>query len=235
MENANILLARIESWHLWGYFHKDWLLEIRRALRAQIPPTYSVFVESETILLSPDWQELPSRSMPELAVARPVAEIANNPSQSSTTTAAVIELDEAYEIESRYSLVVRRSPDHQIVAALEILSPSNKGIGSRLDREKYLHKRDSYTEAGISFLEVDALTSGERLLPDSLHRLASFERNAWTSFHHSGVRRLRGYGWNSTDALPVIPWQIEGDLRLIVNLDTTIAAAFEFNPWESLT
>jgi hypothetical protein len=117
---------------------------------------------------------------------------------------------------------------------LEILSPSNKGIGSRLDREKYLHKRDSYAEPGISFLEIDALTSGERLFPDSLLRLATFERNAWTSFHHDAARRLRGYGWNSADRLPVIPWQIEGELQLIVDLQTTAPAALEFNPWESL-
>jgi uncharacterized protein DUF4058 len=234
MPHPNILLAKIEEHRLWAYFHKDWLLEIRRLLRPQVPPTYSVFVESETILLSPESQEPLSPSMPDLAVARSVADTGINQSHTTTTTAAVIELEEPYEIASRYSLLIRRSPDQQIVAALEILSPSNKGVGSRLDCEKYLHKRDSYTEAGISFLEIDALTSGNRILPDSLRRLASFGRNAWTSFHHDGVRRLQGYGWNSEDRLPVMPWQIEGDLRLIVDLHATAAAALEFNPWESL-
>src|SRR5260221_3304754 len=86
MGNANLLLSAIEQRHLWAYFHKDWLLEIRRLLRPQIPAAYAVFIESETVLLSPDWQEFPTRTMPDLAVPRPVAETANNPPQSSTTT-----------------------------------------------------------------------------------------------------------------------------------------------------
>src|SRR5260221_6450682 len=83
MGNANLLLSAIEQRHLWAYFHKGWLLEIRRLLRPQIPAAYAVFIQSETVLLSPDWQEFPTRTMPDLAVARPVAETANHPPQSS--------------------------------------------------------------------------------------------------------------------------------------------------------
>jgi len=234
MISPNLVLAQIESRHLWAYFHKDWIVEIRRLLRPQVPPTYAVFIESETILLAPELADRSLPSMPDLAVARSVADADGNQPRDAAVTTAVVELEEPFEIASRYSLVIRRSPEQEIVAALEVLSPSNKGIGNRLDREKYLHKRDSYTEAGISFLEIDALTNGERLLPDSLRRLKEFERNAWTSFPHDGVRRLRGYGWNIADPLPVIPWQIETDLRVIVDLDSAANAALESNPWETL-
>jgi hypothetical protein len=234
MANPNLLLAQIEARHLWAYFHKDWIVEIRRLLRPQVPKTYAVFIESETILLSPDLEDRSPPSMPDLAVARSVADAGGNQPRDGAVTTAVVELEEPYEIASRYSLVIRRSPEQEIVAALEVLSPSNKGIGNRLDRDKYLHKRDSYTEAGVSFLEIDSLTHGERLLPESLRRLNEFERNAWTSFHRDGVRRLRGYGWNSADALPVIPWQIEADLRVIVDLNSAASAALESNPWETL-
>lgn len=234
MENINQLLAKVEQRHLWAYFHKDWLLEIRRLLRPQVPANYAVFVESETVLVSPDWDETSPKSLPDLAVIRPIDEPGKGRTQSAVTTAAVIELDEPYEIECHYSLTIRRSPDQQIIGAMEILSPSNKGLGNRLDREKYLHKRDGYTEAGIGFFEIDALRLGDRILPDSLCGLATFERNAWTSFPQDGSRRLRGYGWNTSDPLPVIPWQIEGDLQLIVDLNTAATAAVEFNPWESL-
>jgi hypothetical protein len=234
MANANELLAQIEARRLWAYFHKEWIAEIRRLVRPQVPANYSVFVESETILLSPEGPDRRPVSLPDLAIARSEPATGESPVQPASSTAAVIELEEPYEIFTRYSLVIRRSPDQQLVAALEMLSPSNKGIGSRVDMEKYLRKRDSYTEAGINLFEIDALKFGERLLPDGLSKLAAFERNAWTAFHHDGKRRLRGCGWNAADPLPVVPWQIEDDLHLTVDLDATARAAMEFNPWERL-
>jgi hypothetical protein len=33
MNAANELLSKIETARLWSYFHKDWLLQIRQALR----------------------------------------------------------------------------------------------------------------------------------------------------------------------------------------------------------
>jgi hypothetical protein len=231
MANPNDLLTAIEQKRFWSYFHKDWIVEIRQLLRPQVPPTYSVFVESDTVLVSPEFEN-PTFPKPDLAIARPSA--VETQSKTTSATAAVIELDEPYEIFTRYSLTIRQAVDQQIVAALEILSPSNKGIGSRLDRNKYLDRRDAHAEAGISFLEIDALKFGERLLPDSLVQLASFERNAWTSFHHDGRRKLRGYGWNQSDNLPIVPWHIEGDLHLLVDLDASARTALRFNPWESL-
>jgi hypothetical protein len=62
-----------------------------------------------------------------------------------------------------------------------MLSPSNKGLAGRVDRDKYLLKRESYAEAGIHFLEIDALTEGERLLPESRRAVRDYERNAWTA------------------------------------------------------
>ena len=75
-------------------------------------------------------------------------------------------------------LLIRRAPENQVVAALELLSPSNKGIGNRWDREKHLRKRNAFLEAGVSLLEIDALTEGERVLPTSVKYLAHFQRNA---------------------------------------------------------
>jgi hypothetical protein len=41
VENPNELLSKIEAAHLWAYFHKDWLLEMRQRLRPQLPPEYT--------------------------------------------------------------------------------------------------------------------------------------------------------------------------------------------------
>lgn len=235
MENPNVLLSRIEAGHLWAYFHKDWLLEIRTLLRPQLPPEYHVFVESEAILVTPDALDVPAPVMPDLAVASAATgRVTSSLPSAQEGTAAVVELDEPFEIVSKYSLLIRRAPENEVVAALELLSPSNKGIGSRLDRQKYLRKRDAFLEAGVNFLEIDALMRGERLYPPQLARLGSFERNAWGASFEAGRRRLRGWGWNSGDQLPFIPWSIDEGQRVMVDLLAAFSAACDFNRWEQL-
>jgi hypothetical protein len=235
VDNPNELLSKIEAAHLWAYFHKDWLLEMRQQLRPQLPSEYHVFVESESLLVSPEADQPQAVSLPDLSVTRP-GHGADKPVESTqrTGTAAVIELDEACELFTKYTLLIRRAPENRVVAALELVSPSNKGIGSRLDREKYLRKRDNFLEAAVNFLEIDALREGERLLPASLGRLGTFERNAWTATHYPGGRHLRGHGWNAGEPLPEIRWDIDEGLAVTVDLAATLRGACEFNRWEEM-
>jgi hypothetical protein len=127
-----------------------------------------------------------------------------------------------------YSLIIRREPDNQVVAAMELLSPSNKG----LDREHHLRKRGEYLDAGISLLELDPLLHGERDLPEPLARLTEYQRIAWTAYHLEGRRKYRGWGWNQTEPLPQIDWRIDAAQTPILDLSQTLAAAIEFNRWE---
>lgn len=235
MQNPNTLLSRIEAARLWAYFHKDWLLSIRGLLRPQLPSEYFVFVESETLLVTPDVEEVFPAVLPDVSVARAEAHAYTAiRQQPRRATAAVLELDEPCEVFCKYTLLIRRAPENQVVAALELLSPSNKGLGNRWDREKYLRKRDAFLEAGVSLLEIDALIEGERVLPASVKYLARFPRNAWTAFHHDGRRSLRGWGWSEDDALPVILWTIEGELAVLVDLAEGMEQACDFNRWEDL-
>ena len=86
----------------------------------------------------------------------------------------------------------------------------------------------------LSLLEIDSLVEGQRVLPTSLANLAEFDRNAWTAFHQDGRRKLRGWGWNETDALPIVSWKVEGDLSILVDLPLALKQAREFNQWDSL-
>jgi hypothetical protein len=149
------------------------------------------------------------------------------------------ELPDVYQLlvdenDKQYSLLIRRAPENRIVAALEIISPTNKRASGRLDREKFLNKRDGFFEAGVSYLEIDALRKGQRLLPTLLAGLAAFDRNAWTAFHHGGQRRVRGCGSNGSDPLPVVPWMIESGLTLTLDFTATLRSASEFNRWPQL-
>jgi hypothetical protein len=213
VENANALLARIESACLWADFHKDWLLEMRALLRPQLPAPFQVFVESQTVLVSrPDAVGLSSSSL--------------------HGSAGIVELDEPYEIVSKYALIIRRTPENETIAALELLSPSNKGVGSRLDRQRYFARRDRFLDCGVNFLEIDALIRGERALPEGLQRLASYQRNAWTASFAAGRRKIRGWGWNDAEPLPLIPWRIDDEHRVLLDLAGAFQSACEFNRWD---
>jgi hypothetical protein len=234
MANPNVLLSAIEQRHLWAYFHKEWLIEIRLLLLKQLPEEYHVFVESETVLLSLESNGAVAKSEPDVAVARAGERSENTGLQELSATAALVEVEEPYELFSKYTLIIRRSPHNRVIAAVEMLSPSNKGLASRAERDKYLSKRDSYAEAGINFLEIDALIDGERVLPHSLRKLETYERNAWTALYDAQSRQIRGYGWNSNQRMPVICWNVERGLQALVDLDQTARTAIDANRWRRL-
>jgi hypothetical protein len=236
VENTNQLLRRIEQARLWAYFHKDWLLAMRSLLRTKLPSEYHLFVESEAILISPLDGLPPNPILPDAAVTRaPTAHSTPQTTFSLGGTAAVVEVEEPCEIETHYSLTIRRAPENHVVAVLEVLSPSNKGVGNRLDEEKHLRKRDALIGAGIQLMEIDALVEGHRDLPAALtEKLSPFARVAWTANYFEGVRKYRGWGWNERDSLPVIPWRIDDNLEVCIDLPESAAQAFEFNHWSEL-
>lgn len=235
MDNPNTLLTKIEESKLWAYFHKDWLLQMRQLLRPQLPDDFHIFVESEAILISPDDAVPVSAVLQDISVTqRSSHDQAVEPKTSSEPTSAVIEVDEPVETFTQYTLLIRRAPENLVVAALEMLSPSNKGIGNRLDREKHLRKRDSLLEAGVNLLESDALLKGQRNLPASINELAQYDRNCWTATHLDGRRKLRGWGWNQDEPLPNVPWTVAADVDVLVDLSLALEQAREFNHWDEL-
>lgn len=233
MNPANQLLERIEAERLWAYFHKDWLLQIRGLIRPQLPAEFSVFVESEAVLIAPSDNERLMPVAPDLAVARSEP-VLSTMSHFGQPTAALVEVDEPCELFHQYRLVIRRVPDNQVVAAAELLSPTNKGVFGELEKSKYLRKREQYLDAGVNLLEIDALHQGDRLVPHATARLAEYDRNAWSVCHDADRRRYRGWGWNNSDPLPTVTWPIESSRQVIVDLSEAFRQACEFNPWERL-
>lgn len=234
MNAANELLSKIETARLWSYFHKDWLLQIRQALREQLPSEYRVFVESEAVIISPDPVDAQRVVQPDVSVAHSGDRGTALSETLGGATSTVVEAEEPCEVETHYSLIIRRAPDNRVVAAIELLSPSNKGIGNRLDEQKHLRKRDDYLEAGVNLLEIDPLTKGHRTVPDAIAELATYDRIAWTATHDAGRRRYRGWGWNNDDPLPTIDWQIDAGHRVLINTGDALQQAAAFNNWEAL-
>jgi hypothetical protein len=235
LDNPNALLTKIEQARMWAYFHKDWLLQMREQLHPQLPPEFHIFVESEAILISPDDPVPVTSILPDVSVALRTSDTEKMEQPvSPEATNAVIEIDEPFETYTQYTLLIRRAPENLVVATLEILPPSNKGLGNRFDQEKHLRKRDSLLDAGINLLEVDALLEGDRTLPTSLAELAEYDRNSWTASHFDGRRKLRGWGWNQDDPLPSVSWTVANNVDVLVNLSLALEKAREFNRWGAL-
>jgi hypothetical protein len=228
----NELLARIEERQLWEHFHKDFLIEVRNLLRRQLPREYHVFVESTALVIAPFSGERIASTGPDIAVVR--AEGAAIQQARDRGVAATVVVEESVQMYTAYTLVVRRAPDSRVVAACEMLSPSNKGVSGKIDREKYLRKRERYIESGINILEIDALLQGERVLPPSLGELTRFARNAWTLLHQSTKRLWQGWGWDPHETPPAVTWEVEEGVVASLALTQALDAAIEFNQWEDL-
>ncbi len=233
MQNANQLLNAIEQQRLWHHFHKDWLVQIRSLLRPQLPAEYSLFVESETVIVAPDAPVDGASLQPDVGVTRDLPEPIEG-QHFENVTAAVAEAEESCELQTQYTLVIRRSPHQRLVAAIELLSPTNKGTYGRLDLDKYLRKRDLYLEAGVNLLEIDSLLEGEALWPKLLPELLRYQRRTWATLHADGRRHFTGWGWNEADRLPRLVWSVESERRVLVDLAESFQQAAEFNNWETL-
>jgi hypothetical protein len=229
----NALLSRIEERQLWEHFHKDFLIEVRTLLRQQLPREYHVFVESTALVIAPPLGERIASTGPDIAVGRSEASVPRPRAQDRVVHATMV-VEEDFQIYTAYTLVVRRAPDNRVVAACEMLSPTNKGVSGKPDQEKYLRKRERYIDMGINLLEIDALLKGERILPPSLAKIARFARNAWTLLHRSAQRVWRGWGWDPHEALPTVDWEVEEGVLTSLSLGQALERAIEFNQWEDL-
>lgn len=228
------LLTRVEQKQLWASFHKDWLLQIREQLRPQLPFEFGIFIESESVLISPGGTTSVATFSPDISVTRPESEMSPQRDGLERVSATVLEVREEIETFEQYSLQIRRVPENRVVAAAELISPTNKGTFGRLDREKYLRKREGYLDSGINLMEIDVLRVGERLLRAALEQLHRFDRTAWTVVHSDGSRHYRSWGWSESETLPRLEWEIEAGFSTVVDLELTCQRVCEFNPWETM-
>jgi hypothetical protein len=96
--------------------------------------------------------------------------------------------------------------DHRVVAAIELLSPSNKTLGR--DRDAYLAKRDEYLASGVNLVEVDLLRAGLRPplgappTPSAYYALV-----CWASL----LPRAGYWSIGVRDRLPEVPVPLDAD------------------------
>lgn len=200
----------IEASGAWSVFHHSFIGECGRYLNEQLPQNYVATVGDRVELVSEDDLGLvTARSIgPDVNVVRDRASsVQPGPAQSGRSNVATLEpstLQQAVEwIDPPKQLYVQvlRVPEQEVVADIELLSPSNKRRGSE-DRAAYLARRQMLFRHHVHLVELDLLRGGERIR--MLTPLPSGDYYAfvtlWQDWHQCDV-----YAWSIRAALPTIP------------------------------
>jgi hypothetical protein len=124
----------------------------------------------------------------------------------------------------RIVIYVQTKP-RRAVAAIELLSPSNKESGS-LARERYLEKRSSALHGGLHWIEIDLLRWGSRpplrvTPPAGTDYLAYVAQATPTGWQHLL------YTWGLREAFPLLPIPLLGADQVSLDLASCFAEAYE--------
>lgn len=202
----------LEQEVLWHDFHERFIPAAAAHLAAQVLPRYIVLIDENVYL----HDLLPGESR---LVGRPDLPVAGNPNPSAVATVAAAGILEApvqvlmpeQDVEREAFLGVRDRLSRELVAVIELLSPSNKRPGE--NREQYLAKRSSLLNGSAHLVEIDLLRGGPPLpardRPACTYSVlvSRSERRPRADFWPIGLR----------DPLPTVPVPLragEGDARL---------------------
>ncbi len=207
---------------LWPDVHHSLATKIRNMLAPRLRPKYVARIELYTVkdeypeeevgIMYPDVEVFRTRQAPETAPKR----------ASREATPANLTLTEPMPVTVRIpSIEIRTVSGLELVTAIEILSPVNKG---KSGFEAYQRKRKALKEAEVHLLEIDLLRRGKRIfqhpgLPESdylicLTRAGQAQTDVWTI----DVR----------DRLPILPIPLlEPDPDLTVSLGKALREIYD--------
>jgi hypothetical protein len=215
----------LEDQGYWKQFHTTLLSEAFYALTERLPDAYEVRIE-ERLSLVYENDDGPYRHVqPDALILR-----SSHPSEWRSTTSATATLEPVVltlpnhqvveVIEKR--LVIREFPGHELVTAIELLSPSNKRApGDSL----YDQKRQELINQKIHLAELDLLIGGERL-----PMVEELPAGHYYAFVSRAERRPHSetYAWTIHDPLPRIPIPLRApDPDTIVDLASLFTTVYE--------
>jgi hypothetical protein len=158
----------LEAPDIWPDLHEALAGEIRAEINLLLPHPYYARLEVRPEVGIVDDAGTARRIVPNVAVIKPsdapTAPATVTVSERRATISASVEVIVASEALRHQVVEIRdASRGHKLITLIEIVSPSNKRPG--VDRRAYLHKQREVLESDASFVEIDLLRAGERLLP----------------------------------------------------------------------
>jgi hypothetical protein len=126
------------------------------------------------------------------------------------------------EVVPNVTIEIRDSADHQLVTAIEVLSPSNKRGQGRKD---YIARRDRFLLSTVHLMEIDFLRTGERVPMG-----AALPPHPYFVLLSRGDRRPMTEAWPIalSDHLPKVPIPLlAGDADVPVDLQKAFTSMYD--------
>ena len=154
----------LEQSDAWMDFHNEFLMRIRESLNDQVGPNYLVKLEVRLILHERSAEERRFFGIADIGVS----DRSNRPAPSALATiTAPLQLElPAVEIEKHRSIEIRYGRNRRLITVIELLSPSNKTVGT--DHDDYMAKRRQVLSAPTHLVEIDLRRGGARPRPPDL-------------------------------------------------------------------
>jgi len=208
----------------WGGFHHVFISQLARDLVKVLRPRYDVKPEERIYIETtgdPDWY----RADIAITVSR------SPPAPPTGPAAAVLDLEPTlnalpmpFEVREPY-LVIRKTGEREVVAVIELLSPTNKRVGSD-GRDEFLKKRHQVLRSAAHLIEIDLLLGGQRL--PTVRPLAS--ETDYCAIVSRARRRPKAdvFEWRLRQKLPRIPIPLaDNDDDALLNLQSAFTAVYE--------
>ena len=191
----------LESPTHWPDFHATFIQTWREAIADRLPKNYFARIGEDVVLIQPELRARQGR-VPDVLVSRDpfragvgATAVVSGVRVQPTTLSNIDQLDPHVEA----FIEILRLPNQEVVAVLELLSPTNKyGDG----RGFYTEKRLQLLRQKVHIVELDLLRAGRRLeldqpLPagDYYALISRFDRRPLCDV----------YPWTIRDSLPLLP------------------------------
>lgn len=153
---------------LWSDFHSRFIAVLSEALVEKIRPRYVALIE-ERVYVEREPEQPRVAFRPDVTVAVEARAGSSNLSESAATFPVQVPIHMGDTQVEKY-IEIRLRDNREVVAVIELLSPSNKRAHSD-GRREYLAKRAMVLHGSVHLVELDLLRGGERLpmagpLPD---------------------------------------------------------------------
>lgn len=151
----------LEQDRVWPDFHQEFCTRLRAMLVPQVRPEFIVTLEEHVYIHELGHEE-------RVLIGRPDVGIKHRGSDS-TASPSIATLEAPFEVMVPIMtdtlripyLEIRDREDQLLVTVIELLSPSNKRIGT--DRDVFVGKRRRLLASGAHYVEIDLLRGGPRL------------------------------------------------------------------------
>jgi hypothetical protein len=214
----------IES-QAWEDFHQGFIGELAAALVPQVRPRYVVRKELRIYVDHDNGSDRHIRG--DLAIVDAQQDALPTPQHSEssvrTITPVIVSLPVPEEHREAF-LTIRERESMQVVAVVELLSPSNKRTGED-GRREYLRKREEILLSDVHLVELDLLRGGQRLPTIEL-----LPKGDYFAFVCRASRRYKAevFAWDLRNPLPEIPIPLSADdPDVSIDLQAVFSSTFD--------